>query len=442
MKTKSKELREQAAAKFKEANDYLEGTGKDDWEALEEAQQTEFNVLLKAAKDLDTEFMKSMEGEAGVGTLQERMSFYHEKATGRRIGFQPYEGYEPPKSMGQSFVESENYKKLIESGVLKSDSAGFNSGPVPMERKAATDIISTVVGQGSGAANLVMPEYGPWPLPMPAPPMVVRDLFSQGNIGSDLLIYAQQTRRDSGVATVAQAAAVDGVGTAGGLKPQSSIGFEPAQAAVTNIATWMAATRQSLQDTGVMMSMIDNQGRLMVNLFVDDALMNGNGVGTNIDGIRNQAIQDLNLAATNADNLDGIRTTRRLVHTGFARAVADSIVLNPVDSEMFDLLKDGNNQYRGGNPIGGNAYGTSIWGLRRVESEAIPAGKGLVGAFKFGATVLQRTPLQVFTTDSHADFFIRNLIVILFEERLAFPVWWPDAFVEVNFTDWEDGSGS
>lgn len=440
MKTKSKELREQAAAKFKEANDYLEETGKEDWEALDEAQKTEFNVILKAAKDLDAEFTKSAEGEEGVGTVQERMSFYHEKATGRRIGFQPLEGYEPAKSFGQQFTDSDQYKNLVKSGVLASESSEFNSGPVQM--KAASDIISTVAGQGSGAAHLVMPEYGPWPLPLPAPPMAVRDLFSQSTIGSDLLIYARQTRRDSGVGMVAQAAAAAGVGAAGGVKPQSSIGFEPDQAAVGNIATWMAATRQSLQDTGVMMSMIDNQGRLMVDVFVDDALMNANGVGLNIKGILAHDIQDLNLAASNADNLDGIRTARRLVRTGFARANADAIVLNPVDSEMFDLLKDNDNNYRGGNPIGNFEFNQTIWRLRRVESEAIPEGKALVGAFKFGATVLQRTPLQVFTTDSHADFFIRNLIVILFEERLAFPVWWPDAFVEVNLTDWADGSGS
>ncbi|WP_157533545.1 phage major capsid family protein, partial [Nocardia otitidiscaviarum] len=34
-------------------------------------------------------------------------------------------------------------------------------------------------------------------------------------------------------------------------------------------------------------------------------------------------------------------------------------------------------------------------------------------------------------TDSHADFFIRNMVAILAEERLAFAVTRPSAFVKV-----------
>ena len=448
MKTKAKELREQAAAKFKEADEYLKATGKEDWEALDEAQKTEFNVIINAAKALDAEFAKSAEGDDGIGTLAERMSFYHAKATGRRVNFQPVEGYTPPKSLGQLFVESDEYAQLKKSGVLDG-TASFKSGYVAAQhltheqRKAATDLISTFAGNATGAENLVMPEYGPWPLPLPHKPMVVRDLFTPGTIGSDLLIYAQQTGRDSGAAAYNQATVVNGSGLAGGVKPQSSISFEEATASVKNIATWMAATRQSLQDAGVLSGLIDNQGRLMLDLYVDDQLLNGNGVGPNLSGVRDQTIQVLNLAATNADNLDGVRTARRLVKTGFARTSADSIVLHPVDSEYFDLLKDGDNNYRGGNPIGGGGLeGQSIWGLRRVESESQPEGRALVGGFKFGASVLARTPMQVYTTDSHADFFIRNLVVMLFEERLAVPVWWPDAFVEIILTDWVDGSGS
>jgi hypothetical protein len=50
----------------------------------------------------------------------------------------------------------------------------------------------------------------------------------------------------------------------------------------------------------------------------------------------------------------------------------------------------------------------------------MPAGKALVGA-RAGATVFERQPITVLTADQHSDFFVRNLVVILFEERLAFP---------------------
>jgi hypothetical protein len=48
--------------------------------------------------------------------------------------------------------------------------------------------------------------------------------------------------------------------------------------------------------------------------------------------------------------------------------------------------------------------------------------------------------LTVLTADQHADFFVRNLAVILFEERLAFPVYFPTAFVEITFDEWTEGS--
>ncbi|MEE3918198.1 hypothetical protein V2I01_04875 [Micromonospora sp. BRA006-A] len=37
-------------------------------------------------------------------------------------------------------------------------------------------------------------------------------------------------------------------------------------------------------------------------------------------------------------------------------------------------------------------------------------------------------------TDSHADFFIRNLVAILGEQRDAFGVLQPNAFVEIDMT--------
>jgi hypothetical protein len=98
--------------------------------------------------------------------------------------------------------------------------------------------------------------------------------------------------------------------------------------------------------------------------------------------------------------------------------------------------------FRAGDPFGQFPDAAPIWRLRRVESEAVAQGTGIVGAFRAGATVFDRLPITVYTSDSHSDFFIRNLIAVLFEERIAFPVFFPSAFVVItfgSFTPFESG---
>lgn len=338
-----------------------------------------------------------------------------------------------PRSIGEQFIQSPAYKELQASGALASENSKFRSSPVvaaPHLRVmgAASDIINTETGQ-PGAA-LVTPYYLPNVLGLPQAPLVVRSLFANENMPSgDSISYAAQSGFDNAAAAVEQATAANN-----GAKPQSSIAWTRRTADAETIATWMATTRQSLAEPSQVRSLIDNQGRLMISIEEDDQLLNGNGTSPNISGIRDQVGLQL-LDLTGFDNLDGIRTARRLVKTGLSRLDPTFIVINPIDSEEVDLLKNGMGEYRGGNPIGNFTGDQPIWRLKRAESEAITEGKAIVGA-SAGATVFERQPLTVLTADQHADFFVRNLVVILFEERLAFPVYFPTAFVEVTLSEW------
>jgi HK97 family phage major capsid protein len=97
----------------------------------------------------------------------------------------------------------------------------------------------------------------------------------------------------------------------------------------------------------------------------------------------------------------------------------------------MDEQKDTQSRYVGNGPF--NTGPAVLWNRPRVESEAIAAGTALVGAFKVGGTVFQREPVQIFASDSHSDFFIRNLVAVLAEERLGFAVYFPAAFCKVIF---------
>ena len=75
----------------------------------------------------------------------------------------------------------------------------------------------------------------------------------------------------------------------------------------------------------------------------------------------------------------------------------------------------------------------TLWGLPRVECEAVPAGTGIVGNFRM-AVLWDREASSIMASDSHADFFIRNLVAILAEMRAAFGIIRPSAFVVIDLT--------
>lgn len=422
--SKASALREQAIAAFKAADDLVVDEG---GPAAENQEQ--FDAHMASGRDLMDQYRKQAEREGTVLSLRETLGDIAGAVRGQ--GPVPFTQVTVPaagRSLGEAFVASDEYHSLVASGALQSDMAAFKSKPF---QAAATDVIQSTPSTGPGSA-LVTPQYLPGILPLPQRPLTVRDLFGSGTTSSDSISYAAQTAFDNAAATVAQATAANN-----GAKPQSSVAWQRRTSAVETLATWMAVTRQQLADAGQVRSLIDNQLRLMLALEEEDQLLNGDGTSPNLSGIYDQSgVQDLDLGGLGGvGNLDGIRTARRLVRTGLSRLTADAIVLNPVDSENFDLLKDLEGRYRGGNPIGSFTFDQPIWALRRVESEAMQQGKALVGAFKAGATVLERQGITILVAEQHSDFFVRNLVVILAEERLGFPVFFPSAFVDVNLDD-------
>ncbi|WP_109558077.1 phage major capsid protein, partial [Mycobacteroides abscessus] len=106
-------------------------------------------------------------------------------------------------------------------------------------------------------------------------------------------------------------------------------------------------------------------------------------------------------------------------------------VFNPADAEALDLLKDGEDRYYYGGPFA--ITNRTLWGIPVIESESQAEGVGLLGDYK-KAVLWDREQTTVTMTDSHEDFFVRNLVAVLGEERVAFGVTRPPAFVSVDLT--------
>ena len=74
-----------------------------------------------------------------------------------------------------------------------------------------------------------------------------------------------------------------------------------------------------------------------------------------------------------------------------------------------------------------------LFGLPVVLTTAMLVDKFLVGNFRAAATIYDRWTARVEVATEHADFFVRNLVAILAEERLALAIKRPAALVYGDF---------
>jgi len=273
-------------------------------------------------------------------------------------------------------------------------------------------------------------------------PLVMRDIITIGRTDSDLVEYVRQVSETNNAAMVPEATSTapigDGTGgtvtaAAGGLKPESAMVFERVTTPVRTVAHWMPATKRALADAGQMETLIENFLRYGVEEELEDQMVLGNGTGENFTGLTNitntQAqAWDTNLMVTTRRARTKVRTVGRMTPTAY--------LLNPYDWENIQLLRTEEGGVNTGQFFFGGPAAVEVptlWNLPVVESEAVPVGTGYVGNFRT-LILWDRQQTSVQMTDSHADFFVRNLVAILAEARAAFGCLRPAAIVEMDLT--------
>jgi len=81
-----------------------------------------------------------------------------------------------------------------------------------------------------------------------------------------------------------------------------------------------------------------------------------------------------------------------------------------------------------------------LWGLPVVATQSMDAGDFLTGAFRMGAQGWDREDATVTVSTEDRDNFIKNMVTILCEERVALTVYRPEAFVKGDFTITSSGA--
>jgi hypothetical protein len=272
-------------------------------------------------------------------------------------------------------------------------------------------------------------------------PLTLRDIVTQGTTTSDTVEYVRMTSFTNNAAPVAEAtssaaptapASVPGAlvpNAGGGYKPESAFAAAKVTTPVRTIAHWIPITKRALSDPAQIKTLIDNFLRYGLEEELEDQMISGDGTGENFEGIGN--VSGVQAQAWDTNILTTLRKAKTKVRT-VGRSVANAYLLNPADLETVDLLQDNEGRFYFGGP-GGVGSASVLWGLPVIETEAVPAGVGYVGDFR-KAILWDREQASVTMTDSHADFFVRNIVAILAEMRAAFGVIQPNAFVEVDLT--------
>lgn len=277
--------------------------------------------------------------------------------------------------------------------------------------------ITTVGGGGDGAAGaLVEPTRIQGVVASPERRMTVRDLITPGRTNSNSVEYVQETGFTNNAATVAEKA----------QKPESSINFEEQNAKVATIAHWVQATKQILDDAPQLESYID--GRLRYGLmFVEELeLLKGDGTGSHLLGLIPQATEYLApIDLTDETMIDRLRLA--MLQAVLAEYPATGHVLHPSDWARIETMKDTVGRYIIGNPQDGTT--PTLWRLPVVETPAMDEDQFLTGAFKLGAQVFDREDANVLISTEDRDNFIKNMVTIRGEERLALAVYRPECFI-------------
>lgn len=323
-------------------------------------------------------------------------------------------GDEQPKTIGQIVAESEEFK-----AIQGKNARNMSSVEVKSFHGAKTVILNATL-------NNDQPLVGAQRLQGIISPglrrLTVRDLLPQSTTSSNLVEYARELVFTNNAGP--QFDASPGT-TEGATKPESAITFELANAAVTTIAHWIPASRQVLSDAPLLQSYVEGRLRYGLKLEEEDELLNGAGSSGELSGLMTNATA-FNGGGTNQTALDTLLRAQLQVSLSYYEV--SGFVLHPTDWTGILLLKDTTGRYLFADPH--NMTANRVWGKDVVPTQAITQGQFLAGAFAVAAEIFDREDATVRVAEQHGDFFVKNLVAILAEERLALAIYRTAAFVK------------
>ncbi len=279
-------------------------------------------------------------------------------------------------------------------------------------------LLKAAIVNATGASQpLVAADRRPGIVTAPQRRFTIRDILAAVPTASNLVEFARELAFTNNAGPQGGLTSPTVPGGEGEIKPESSLTFELASAPVITIAHWIPASRQVLSDAPALQNHVE--GRLLYGLLLEeeDELLNGDGTAGTLSGLVANATAFTG-GSTNQTALDTL--AKAAIQLTQSEYTPTAFILNPADWLGIILSKDTTGRYLFGDPAQMNE--PRLWGLPVVTTNAQTAGQFLVLDAPRAAYIVDREDASVRIAEQHSDFFVRNLVVLLAEERVGIVV--------------------
>ena len=331
-----------------------------------------------------------------------------------------------PKTIGESFINTDAYKGYQEAGVKGLDSTVKFS---PMGYKATL---------GAGLSQNFPPEVLRQPGILESAlrdPDAIIGLFDQIETDQNSFAYMEETTFTNAAAEQAEEATT----------AEATLDFTEKTASIRKIGVFLPVTEELLADVNGIQGYVNSRLGTMIKLRLDGQIMDGDGSAPNLDGLLNTSgINSFQYGSYSGElgRLGQIYQAITEIRKD-AFVEPDAIIMHPSDWYDIITVTDVATTTSGAaakNPLfvvaGGFGDGVAprLWGLPVVTSSAVNAGTQMVGKFGGGeaAHLVMRQGLDLAVSDSHSDFFLKGKLAIRATMRVGLVVYRPTAFCKLT----------
>lgn len=266
---------------------------------------------------------------------------------------------------------------------------------------------ATIAGQADREPAI----YGPL-----RPRSTLLDLIPSRPTSLGTIEYLKATRTGAAAVQVAE----------GDAKAELGLAFTLESAKVATVAVWTPASRQVLDDVQGLEDFISGQLLDALDQATELQILTGSGLPGNLSGLMLEASPYTRAQAGDT----AIDTLRRAATQVFLRGGTPSgVVLHPTDLESLELARDDEGRFLLSLDVDPATGNTRIWRATAVQHVAVDEGSFLLGDFARATRIHDRQQASVMASAEDRDNFIRNMVTLLAELRLALTTPRPDLLV-------------